>query len=200
MIWDDSGFLLTKNKYSENSLIVEIFTPMIFKIFRIPILDGFIFTFLIFNLEFLIMAIIVSILGPYVAYFAIKLSSFLPWLSEMLNDSNVYVGITSTSFMFSGLGGLVSLSAVVIPTYFFLRSKLKISSVDEREEPNFVQKYYLDMWFLLIALLLMWQISQSQSVFVQNLIGESIIANIILLMPSFILLGSGIVLLRIFLF
>ena len=54
------------------------------------------------------------------------------------------------------------------------------------------------MWFLLLALLLMWQISQSQSVFVQNLIGESIIANIILLMPSFILLGAGIVLLRIF--
>ena len=154
--------------------------------------------YIIFNLEFLIMAIIVSILGPYVAFFAIKLSSLLPWLSEMLNDSNVYVGITSTSFIFSGLGGLVSLSAVVIPTFFFLRSKLKISSVDEREEPNFIQKYYLDMWFLLIALLLMWQISQSQSVFVQNLIGESIIANIILLMPSFILLGSGIVLLRIF--
>ena len=154
--------------------------------------------YIIFNLEFLIMAIIVSILGPYVAFFTIKLSSFLPWLSEMLNDSNVYVGITSTSFLFSGLGGLVSLSAVVIPTYFFLSSKLKISSVDEREEPNFIQKYYLDMWFLLIALLLMWQISQSQSVFVQNLIGESIIANIILLMPSFILLGAGIVLLRIF--
>ena len=26
MIWDDSGFLLSKNKYNENSLIVEIFT------------------------------------------------------------------------------------------------------------------------------------------------------------------------------
>ena len=26
MIWDDTGFLLSKNKYSENSLIVEIFT------------------------------------------------------------------------------------------------------------------------------------------------------------------------------
>ena len=154
--------------------------------------------YLIFNLEFLVMAIIVAILGPYVAFLTIKISSFLPWLSEMLNDSNVYVGITSTSFLFSGLGGLVSLSAVVIPTFFFLRSKLKISSVDEREEPNFIQKYYLDMWFLLLALLLMWQISQSQSVFVQNLIGESIIANIILLMPSFILLGAGIVLLRIF--
>ena len=154
--------------------------------------------YIIFNLEFLVMAIIVAILGPYVAFFTIKAASFLPWLSEMLNDSNVYVGITSTSFLFSGLGGLVSLSAVVIPTFFFLRSKLKISSVDEREEPNFIQKYYLDMWFLLLALLLMWQISQSQSVFVQNLIGESIIANIILLMPSFILLGAGIVLLRIF--
>ena len=154
--------------------------------------------YIIFNLEFLVMAIIVAILGPYVAFFTIKASSFLPWLSEMLNDSNVYVGITSTSFLFSGLGGLVSLSAVVIPTIFFLRSKLKISSVDEREEPNIIQKYYLDMWFLLLALLLMWQISQSQSVFVQNLIGESIIANIILLMPSFILLGAGIVLLRIF--
>ena len=154
--------------------------------------------YIIFNLEFLVMAIIVAILGPYVAFFTIKASSFLPWLSEMLNDSNVYVGITSTSFLFSSLGGLVSLSAVVIPTFFFLRSKLKISSVDEREEPNIIQKYYLDMWFLLLALLLMWQISQSQSVFVQNLIGESIIANIILLMPSFILLGAGIVLLRIF--
>ena len=26
MIWDDSGFLLSKNKYSENSIIAEIFT------------------------------------------------------------------------------------------------------------------------------------------------------------------------------
>ena len=26
MIWDDSGFLLSKNKYSENSLVAEIFT------------------------------------------------------------------------------------------------------------------------------------------------------------------------------
>ena len=26
MQWEDEGFLLTKNKYSENSLIVEIFT------------------------------------------------------------------------------------------------------------------------------------------------------------------------------
>ena len=26
MIWDDTGFLLSKNKYSENSLIAEVFT------------------------------------------------------------------------------------------------------------------------------------------------------------------------------
>ena len=26
MIWDDSGFLLSKNKYSENSIIAEVFT------------------------------------------------------------------------------------------------------------------------------------------------------------------------------
>ena len=26
MIWDDKGFLLSKNKYNENSLISEIFT------------------------------------------------------------------------------------------------------------------------------------------------------------------------------
>ena len=26
MIWDDTGFLLSKNRYSENSLIAEIFT------------------------------------------------------------------------------------------------------------------------------------------------------------------------------
>ena len=26
MIWDDAGFLISKNKYNENSLIVEIFT------------------------------------------------------------------------------------------------------------------------------------------------------------------------------
>ena len=154
--------------------------------------------YLIFNLEFITMAILVSFIGPFAAFIAIKFASLLPWLSDMLGGSNVYVGITSMSFLFSAIGGLVSLSAVIIPTFFFLRSKLKISSVDQREEPTAIQKYYLDVGFLLIALLLMWQISQSQSVFVQNLIGESIIANIILLMPSFILLGSGIVLLRIF--
>ena len=26
MIWDDSGYLISKNKYSENSVIAEIFT------------------------------------------------------------------------------------------------------------------------------------------------------------------------------
>ena len=26
MIWDDSGFLLSKNQYNENSLIAEIYT------------------------------------------------------------------------------------------------------------------------------------------------------------------------------
>ena len=26
MIWDDVGFLLSKNKYNENSLIAEVFT------------------------------------------------------------------------------------------------------------------------------------------------------------------------------
>ena len=26
MIWDDTGFLLSKNRYNENSLILEIFT------------------------------------------------------------------------------------------------------------------------------------------------------------------------------
>ena len=26
MIWDDTGFLLSKNRYNENSLITEIFT------------------------------------------------------------------------------------------------------------------------------------------------------------------------------
>ena len=26
MIWDDSGYLLSKNKYNENSLIAEVFT------------------------------------------------------------------------------------------------------------------------------------------------------------------------------
>ena len=26
MNWDDAGFLLSKNRYSENSLIIEIFT------------------------------------------------------------------------------------------------------------------------------------------------------------------------------
>ena len=26
MIWDDKGYLISKNKYSENSLIVELFT------------------------------------------------------------------------------------------------------------------------------------------------------------------------------
>ena len=28
MIWDDTGFLLSKNKYSENSLIAEVFTKV----------------------------------------------------------------------------------------------------------------------------------------------------------------------------
>lgn len=35
MIWDDTGFLLSKNKYSENSLVVEFFTKNHGKVFGI---------------------------------------------------------------------------------------------------------------------------------------------------------------------
>ena len=31
MIWDDIGFLISKNKYNENSLISEIFTKIMVK-------------------------------------------------------------------------------------------------------------------------------------------------------------------------
>ena len=31
MIWDDTGFLLSKNRYSENSLIAEIYTKIMEK-------------------------------------------------------------------------------------------------------------------------------------------------------------------------
>ena len=31
MIWDDKGFLISKNKYNENSLIAEIYTNLMVK-------------------------------------------------------------------------------------------------------------------------------------------------------------------------
>ena len=34
MIWDDTGFLLSKNRYNENSLIAEIFTKESWKSIR----------------------------------------------------------------------------------------------------------------------------------------------------------------------
>ena len=148
--------------------------------------------------ETILIAIVCSLAGPFLAIGIIKFAGALPWLAEFAQNQTLYINLSTSAFIASGIGGFVSVITVLIPAVLFIKNRASTFKRNERPKDSIIQKYYLDIGFLIIALLTLWQVSERGSLVVTNVLGDNSIDNLTLIMPSLVLIASGIILLRVY--
>lgn len=154
----------------------------------------------VFMLEGATIAIIATIVGPYLAAVTISILGYTPAFSDLSSGGRITVTISQEAYMMSTLGGMLSFIALIIPAVKASRigvTRHRQQSARPTNVPVF-QRYYLDILLLLISIVLFRQLTEQGSVVAANVFGDLVVNQLLLIMPGIVLVASAMVLLRLF--
>ena len=154
----------------------------------------------VFALEGATISIIAAAVAPFVAVVVISLLGYTPSFSELTDGNRLAVALLPSAFMLSALGATISFGALMVPAI----QASRIDVTRHRQEssrpsrlPAF-QRYYLDVFLLIISILLFRELTEQGSVVATDTLGESAADEALLALPGLILVASAMVLLRLF--
>ena len=154
----------------------------------------------IFVLEGLTIAVLAVIFAPLMAGAVISLLGYVPEFQELSGGGRLIVHISSSAYMMSALGGLLSLAALMIPAV--QASRMSVTTYRHQSARPYTQpvyqRYYLDVLLLVIGVILVRQLSEQGSVVAVGIFGEVAVDQILLAVPAVVLVASALVLLRLF--
>ena len=154
---------------------------------------------LIYAVQGLLVTAAAVIAAPFIAAGLVASVGYLPVFASLGDGGPLQVSITPTAFALAGVGGVLALAVLLIPTMRLARRNL----LEERRlivRPNqvgFVQRYYLDVGLAGGALLFLWQLGQQGSLVGDALSGQQGADLFLLLIPTLFLLSAGLLLLRV---
>ena len=154
----------------------------------------------VFAIEGASIALIVTAIAPLVAAITISLLGITPAFSNLTNGSLTSVSISLNSYYLSGLGGILSFIALIIPAFHASKTGVNEQRYQAARPSRILmfQKYYLDILLLLAGMFLFQQLSEQGSLIADDLLGGPIANNILLSVPAIILLATGMISLRLF--
>ena len=154
----------------------------------------------IFVLEGLTIAVLAVIFAPLMAGAVISLLGYVPDFQALSGGGRLTVHISSSAYIMSALGGLLSLAALMIPAV--QASRMSVTTYRHQSARPYTQpvyqRYYLDILLLIIGVILVRQLSEQGSVVAVGIFGEVAVDQILLAVPGVILVASALVLLRLF--
>jgi len=154
----------------------------------------------VFAMEGLTIALMAVIIAPFLAAAVISFLGYTPAFSDLSGTSRLSVSLTSGAFLMSGVGGILSFAALMVPA--IQASRLGVTTHrQESARPTsqpFYQRYYLDILLLVIGILLFRQLSSQGSVVAVGVFGNVAVDQLLLAVPAVILVASALVLLRLF--
>ena len=152
----------------------------------------------VFALEGLTIATAGALIGPLLATVAISMLGLIPPLSELTANEFLPVELPRNAFLLSGIGGVMSLVALIIPAI----GSSRVDVTAERQfrarpvqQPAF-QRYYLDVLLLIVSVLLFRQMTEQGSVVATEVFGDVVVDQALLVTPALVLGGLAMVLLR----
>jgi ABC-type lipoprotein release transport system permease subunit len=154
----------------------------------------------VFAIEANLLALTGVILGPLLALGGVSLIGVIPAFDEINNGSFLPVQFTSGVMKLALIGGGLSLIALLLPALRASRIGL-LPEKRSRARPArlaFIQRYYLDLGFLGLAVFLFWQLSKQGSFVGVKLFGERTVDQLILAVPAVFMVAVGVALLRVF--
>ncbi len=154
----------------------------------------------VFVLEGATISVLAIVVAPLLAAFIISVLGFTPAFSGLSGNDRLTVSISSGAYMMSGLGGVLSFAALLIPAIQASRigvTKHRQESARPTSQP-FFQRYYLDVMLLVLSVVLFRQLSDQGSVVATGVFGEVAVNQVLLAVPAMILVAFAMVLLRLF--
>ena len=154
----------------------------------------------VFVIEGLTISAVAVTVAPLVAAVVISALGYTPVFSDLSGGDRLPVAISRSAYLMSGLGGLLSFAALMIPAV--QASRLSVTRHRQQSsrpggQPLF-QRYYVDVLLLLVGLILFRQLSEQGSVVATGIFGDEAVSQVLLAVPAVILVGLAMVLLRLF--
>ena len=154
----------------------------------------------VYVLEGLTIAALAVFVAPLFAATVISLLGLTPAFSDLSGGRPLAVAISPAAYLMSGLGGLLSFAALMVPAIQASRmsaTAYRRQSARPYDQP-FYQRYYLDVLLLIVSLLLLRQLTEQGSVVAVGVFGEVAADQLLLAAPAIALVASALVLLRLF--
>ncbi len=154
----------------------------------------------VYVLEGLTIAVVATVVAPFLAAAVISLLGFTPAFSDLSGGDRLDILISPNAYLMSAVGGLLSFAALMIPA--FQASGMSVTTFRQQSArpytQPFYQRYYLDVLLLIIGIILLRQLSEQGSVVAVGIFGEVAVDQILLAVPAVILVASALALLRLF--
>ena len=154
----------------------------------------------VFVIEGATISAIAILVAPLLAATIISLMGFTPAFSELSGGDRLDVFITRGAYLMSGIGGLFSFGALLIPAVRASRigvTRHRQQSARPTGQP-FFQRYYLDVMLLVVSIFLFRQLHDQGSVVATGLFGTVAVNQALLAVPALILVAFAVALLRLF--
>ncbi len=154
----------------------------------------------VYALEGLTIAVLATLVAPFLAATVISLLGFTPAFSDLSGGDRLHILVSPNAYLMSSIGGLLSFAALMIPA--FQASGMSVTTFRQQSArpytQPFYQRYYLDVLLLIIGIILLRQLSEQGSVVAVGIFGEIAVDQILLAVPAVILVASALALLRLF--
>ena len=154
----------------------------------------------VYVLEGVTIAVLAIVVAPLLAAAVISLLGITPAFSDLSGGELLSVSISPGAYMMSGLGGLLSFAALMVPAV--QASRMSVTTFRQQSArpytQPFYQRYYLDVLLLIVGALLLRQLSEQGSVVAVGVFGEVATDQLLLAVPAVVLVASALVLLRLF--
>ena len=149
--------------------------------------------------EALFLSIVAVVIGPLLGNLLVPLLGKAPAFAEATNGALLPTELTVSVFLFALLGAGLSFLALLLPAIKSARfNVLNVkASIARPSRLLFFHTYYLDFFFLALAGLLYWELTQRGNLVTQRLFGADSVNYLLLTAPVIFMLSFSLIFLRI---
>ncbi len=156
--------------------------------------------FYLYAAQGLLISGVAVVLGPPLAAAAISSLGYFPVFISFTDGALLPVSLSPASFLFAGIGGVLSLSVFLTASFQIARR----NPLEERRQVTrpmqtpLLQRHYVDVGLAGVVALLLWQMGQQGSLVAAAVADRGSADLFLLVVPALFLLTAAMILLRLF--
>ena len=156
--------------------------------------------FKLYVAEGALLVIVAAAIAPFLALLMVWLAGMLPYFGHITDGRPLPVHPNWVPFAAASVAGLLCLVIFVVPGVLGARTGLIIHRLRASRPPStpIVQRFYIDIGFLLIGGVLFWELQARGELVSGSLFGEQDVNEALLIAPVLFLMAVGLLFFRVF--